>query len=159
LKIAVHFIIDQFCPSSKGVLGYIVDFFLDQTNLILLFVAIAAGVMLALPNILKGGSKSVGVQEAVQLANQKQGIFVDVRSHESFKTGSIPQARNVPEADLAAKMASLPKNKPIIVICDQGRDSARIAGKLRKQGYAEACSLEGGLRAWIQGGMPLSRKN
>lgn len=134
------------------------DFFLDQTNLIILFVAIASGVMLLLPNILKGGGKAIGVQQAVQLANQKQGIFLDVRSHESFKTGSIPQARNVPEADLAAKLGSLPKNKPIIVVCDQGRDSARIAGSLRKQGYAEAFCLEGGLRGWIAGGMPLSRK-
>ncbi|NGM86664.1 rhodanese-like domain-containing protein [Parapusillimonas sp. SGNA-6] len=114
--------------------------------------------MLLLPNILKGGGKSVGVQEAVQLANQKQGVFVDVRSHDSFKSGSIPQARNVPEADMPAKLGTLPKNKPIILVCDQGRDSARIAGKLRKQGYAEAVCLEGGLRAWIQGGMPLSRK-
>ena len=135
------------------------DFFLDQNNLIFLFVAIAAGVMLALPNLLKGGGKTVGVAQAVQLANQKQGLFLDVRSAEAFKTGSIPQARSLPAADLSTKLSSLPKDKPIIVVCDQGRDSARIAGSLRKQGYTEAVSLEGGLKGWVQGGMPLSKKN
>src|SRR5690606_30702076 len=134
--------------------GYIVDFFLDQNNLIILFVAIASGVMLLLPTLLKGGGKTVGVQQAVQLANQNQGLFLDVRSHESFKSGSIPQARNLPAADVASKLGSLPKNKPIIVVCDQGRDSARVAGALRKQGYTEAVSLEGGLRGWVQAGMP-----
>ncbi len=113
------------------------DFFLNQNNLIVIFVAIASGVMLLLPNILKGGGKTVSVQEAVQLVNQKQGIFLDVRSPESFKSGSIPQARSLPAADLAAKLGSLPKNKPIIVVCEQGRDSARVAGSLRKQGYDE----------------------
>lgn len=134
------------------------DFFLDQNNLIVVFVAIASGVMLLLPTIIKGGGKTVSVQQAVQLANQKQGIFLDVRSHDSFKTGSIPQARNLPVADLAAKMASLPKNKPIIVVCDQGRESARVAGSLRKQGYDEAVSMAGGLQGWVKDGMPLSKK-
>lgn len=134
------------------------DFFLDQTNFIILFTAIAAGVMLLLPNILKGGGKTVGVSQAVLLANQKQGIFVDVRSADAFKTGAIPQARNLPAADIQAKLASLPKDKPIIVVCDQGRESVRIAASLRKQGYDQAVAIEGGLRAWSQAGMPLSRK-
>lgn len=135
------------------------DFFLDQNNLIFLFVAIASGVMLMLPNLLKGGGKTVSAQQAVQLANQQDGIFLDVRSHEAFKSGSIPQARHLPAADLQAKLGSLPKDKPIIVVCDQGRDSARAAGTLRKQGYDKVVSLEGGLNAWAQGGLPLSKKH
>lgn len=134
------------------------DFFLDQNNLIVIFVAVASGVMLLLPNILKGGGKAVSVQEAVQLVNQKQGIFLDVRNQDAFKTASIPQARHLPAADLQSKLGTLPKNKPIIVVCDQGRESARIAGSLRKQGYADAVSLSGGLQAWTKDGLPLSKK-
>jgi rhodanese-related sulfurtransferase len=136
-----------------------VDFFLDQNNLILVFIALAAAVMLALPNLLKGGAKVVGIQEAVRLANDSQGIFLDVRSAEAFKHGSIAQARNMPAADIPTKQASLPKDKPIIIVCEQGRDSARIAGTLRKQGHAGAVGLEGGLRGWLQAGLPLSKKN
>lgn len=135
------------------------NFFLEQTNLILAFTAVASGIMLLLPTILKGNAKTASVNQAVQLANQKDGIFVDVRSHDLFKAGSIPQARNIPAADIQAKLGSLPKDKPIIVVCDQGRESARIAGSLRKQGYEQAMSLEGGLRGWVQAGMPLSKKH
>lgn len=115
--------------------------------------------MLALPNLLKGGGKTVTAQQAVQLANQQQGLFLDVRSSDAFKTGSIPQARNLPAADLQAKLGSLPKDKPIIVVCDRGRDSARVAGTLRKQGYSQAVSLNEGLSGWTHSGMPLSRKH
>lgn len=135
------------------------DFFLDQNNLIFLFVAIASGVMLMLPNLLKGGAKTLTVQQAVQMANQQQGLFLDVRSSESFKTGSIPQARNLPAADVQAKLATLPKDKPIIVVCEKGRDSARVAASLRKQGFAQAFCLSEGLTGWVQGGMPLSKKH
>ncbi|MBB5214764.1 rhodanese-like domain-containing protein [Parapusillimonas granuli] len=135
------------------------DFFLDQNNLILVFIAIAAAVMLALPSLLKGGSKAVGVHEAVKLANDQQGVFIDVRSAEAFKLGSIPQARNMPTADIPAKHATLPKDKPLIIVCDQGRESVRAAATLRKEGHAGAVSLEGGLRAWLQAGLPLTKKN
>ncbi|TCT11236.1 rhodanese-like domain-containing protein [Paralcaligenes ureilyticus] len=135
------------------------DFLLSQNNLYILIIALVSGGMLLWPNLRKShGSSGVSVPEAVQLANQKQAVFIDVRSAEQFKTGSIPQARNLPAADIQEKLASLPKNKPIIVVCDQGRDSARVAATLRKQGMADVFSLDGGVRNWASGGLPLSKK-
>lgn len=135
------------------------DFFLDQTNLILIFTAVASGVMLMLPNLLKGGGRGVGVSQAVQLANQQQGLFVDVRPADAFKAGTIPQARHLPAADIQAKLKSLPQDKPIILFCEQGRESGRLAAALRKQGYGQAVCLDGGLRAWTEAGMPVSKKH
>jgi len=136
-----------------------VDFILSQNNLYILLIALASGAMLLWPTLNKGrNGKTVSVPEAVQLANQKQGIFLDIRTPEQFKTGSIPQARNLPAADIEAKLSTLPKNKPIIVVCDQGRESARVAAMLRKQGLEEAVNLEGGLRSWTEAGLPTAKK-
>lgn len=135
------------------------DFILSQNNLYILLIALAAGAMLLWPTLNKArGGKTVSVTEAVQLANQKQGLFLDVRSPEQFKTGSIPQARNLPAADIEAKLSTLPKNKPIIVVCDQGRESVRVVTSLRKHGFEEAVTLEGGLRSWREAGLPTSKK-
>jgi len=136
-----------------------VDFLLSQNNLYILIIALTSGLMLLWPTLVKGhGATAVGINEAVQLANQKQALFLDIRPTEQFKKGSIAQARNLPETDLPAKIGTLPKNKPIIVVCDQGRDSAKVAVSLRKQGFSEAVSLAGGLRDWLKEGMPLSKK-
>jgi len=136
-----------------------VDFLLDQNNLYIVLIALASGAMLLWPTLSKGSGKgSVGVAQAVQLANREHGIFLDIRSAEQFQAGTIPQARNLPNSELEAKLATLPKDKPIIVFCDQGRESAAAAAKLRKQGLAGAVSLEGGLRGWNQAGMPLTKK-
>ncbi len=135
------------------------DFLLSQNNLYIVIIALVSGGMLLWPALNKGRSVTqVDVQQAVQLANQKHGIFVDVRTAEHFKAGTIPQARNVPVADIDSKASTLPKDKPIIVFCDQGRESARIAGALRKQGFAQAVSLQGGLRTWADAGLPLGKK-
>ncbi|NYT65457.1 rhodanese-like domain-containing protein [Alcaligenaceae bacterium] len=135
------------------------DFFLDQNNLLILAVAATSGFMLLLPMLGKArGGKTVDVQEAVRLVNHSQGVFLDIRSPEHFKAGTIPQARNIPVADIATKMSSLPKDKPIIIVCDQGNAATGVATTLRKEGYTEAVVLEGGLRAWLRDGMPLSKK-
>ena len=136
------------------------DFLLSENNLYIVIIALVSGVMLLWPAIMKGARASaVGVSQAVQLANQNNGVFIDVRSHEKFKGGSIPQAKNIPAADIEAKMSTLPKDKPIIVVCEHGRESATVASKLRKNGFSEAVALEGGLRKWIDAGMPVSGKH
>jgi len=137
-----------------------VDFILSQNNLYILIIALISGGMLLWPSLTKGrSSTSVQVSEAIQMANQQQAVFIDVRKPEEFKAGSIPQARNLPSAELEAKLGTLPKNKPIILVCDQGRESAQVAAKLRKQGFGDAVSLDGGLRNWTKDGLPLSKKD
>ncbi|MGE4370003.1 MAG: rhodanese-like domain-containing protein [Burkholderiaceae bacterium] len=135
------------------------DFLLYQNNYLILFVAVASGIMLAMPNLLKGGAKTLAVPEAVRLANQNDGLFIDIRNHDAFKAGAIPQARNIPVADINTKTGSLPKDKPLIVYCEQGRESMRIARSLRKQGFDQVYSIDGGLRGWLQAGMPVSKKH
>ena len=134
------------------------DFILSQNNLFIVLIAVVSGALLLWPTIGKRrGTNPVTAAEAVQLANRSQGVFIDVRGPEQFKAGTIAQARNVPIAELEAKLDTLPKNKPLIVFCDQGREAIRAAAMLRKQGR-EAVSLEGGLRAWTQAGLPVSKK-
>ncbi|MCC3264324.1 rhodanese-like domain-containing protein, partial [Paenibacillus polymyxa] len=74
---------------------------------------------------------AISTNEAIQMVNQRNAVWVDVRPAEQFQAGHIAQARNVPAADIEQKASSLPKNKPLVVVCDNGRDSARAAAKLR----------------------------
>src|SRR5690625_592793 len=105
----------------------------------------------------KGGTQ-LSVQEAIQLANLQHGIFVDIRSADQFKNGSVPQARNIPSDELESKADSLPKGKPIILVCDTGARTGSAAGALRKLGFEQVFSMQGGIRSWTQEGLPLSKK-
>jgi len=136
------------------------DFLLSQNNTLLLIVALVSGLALAWPNILRArtGVRHVAVHEAVQLVNQKHAVFIDIRSADLYKAGHIAQARHMPVADFSNKRGALPKDKPLIVVCERGRTSLNAASALRKLGFAEVYSLEGGLQNWAKAGMPLSRK-
>lgn len=137
----------------------LLQFLLDKNNVFIVAVAIVSGVMLAIPALRKGRTgAAVSTTEAIQMVNQRQAVWVDVRPAEQFQAGHIAQARSVPAANLEQKAASLPKNKPLVVVCDNGRDSARAAAKLRAQGFADVVPLEGGMRAWLAASLPVTQK-
>jgi len=136
-----------------------VDFLTSNNNLFILAIAIVSGLMLMWPTIVRArGAGAVSPAEAVQMMNQRHAVVIDVRPAEQFATGHIAQARNLPLDELEKRAEALPKNKPLVVVCDMGRAAGRAATKLKSLGHAEVAVLDGGLRAWTQGGLPLTRK-
>ncbi len=133
------------------------DFLLNQNNLLLIAVAIGSAIMLAWPMIQRSRSGgAVSTTEAVQLMNQKHAVLIDIRPASAFAAGHIPQSRNIPLEEINQKTATLPKNKPLILVCDQGRSAIGAATRLRAQGVTEVVTLEGGLRAWSAAGLPVT---
>jgi rhodanese-related sulfurtransferase len=134
-----------------------VDFFYNQNNLLLLAVALGSGLALTWPMILRSrAGAAISSAQAVQMMNHQHAVLVDIRPSADFNAGHVPQARNVPLGDFEKKAAALPKNKPIIVICDVGRSALGAATRLRKLGFTEVVTLEGGLKAWLTSGLPVT---
>jgi rhodanese-related sulfurtransferase len=137
----------------------LLQFLVAKENIFIVVVVIVSGILLAFPSLRKGrDGKGLPTDEAIQLANQKHGVWVDVRPAEQFRTGHIAQARNVPAAEIEQKANSLPKNKPLLLVCETGRDANRIAARLRAQGFNETFVLEGGMRSWTSAGLPVTQK-
>jgi len=136
-----------------------VDFLTSGNNLLILAIAVGSGLMLMMPSLNRArAGAGVNATQAVQMINQRQAVVVDVRSADDYAAGHITHARSVPLAELEQKAQALPKNRPLVVVCEQGRHAAQAATKLKSQGFDEVVVLDGGLRAWTQGGLPLTRK-
>ena len=137
----------------------LLQFLVAKENIFIVAVVVISGVMLTLPALRKGrDGKGLPSDEAIQLANQRHGVWVDVRPAEQFRAGHIAQARNIPAAEIEQKASSLPKNKPLLLVCETGRDANRIAARLRTQGFNETFVLEGGMRGWSSAGLPVTQK-
>ena len=136
----------------------LLNFLISPSNLIIVAVAVFALIMLVMPNMNRARAGSVSSGAAIQIVNRQQGVWVDIRTLEQYQAGHIAQARHIPAAEVEQKLATLPKNKPLIVVCESGRDSAKVAAKLRAQGVAEVHALEGGMRAWSQASLPTTKK-
>ncbi|OGT37360.1 MAG: hypothetical protein A3F12_06270 [Gammaproteobacteria bacterium RIFCSPHIGHO2_12_FULL_38_14] len=97
--------------------------------------------------------------EVTQLINHKRGLVVDIRSKESFQQGHIIDALLLSSREIRENFKKLDKYKerPIILVCDTGIESQKIAAILYKRGY-DTYALSGGLRAWQQAEMPLIKE-
>ncbi|KAB8040202.1 rhodanese-like domain-containing protein [Janthinobacterium aquaticum] len=129
-------------------------FFID--HIFLIAIVLISGGALLWPMLSMRGKRAT-VLEVTQLINRGKTIIVDVRNPEEFATGHLPDAKNIPLAELSKRMTELEKFKTrtIVVVCQKGSRSASAVALLTKAGYTEATSLEGGIDEWNKQGLPL----
>lgn len=79
---------------------------------------------------------------------KEQSLIIDVRDkleHQTLK--SFPNSVNIPYNDLVAEPEKYisDKNKQVIVYCNYGNRSGKVARFLRSKGYSQAFVLKGGI--------------
>ena len=78
---------------------------------------------------------------------QDDDILIDLRDNTVFSFGTMTGAVNIPMNDIE-KLYALPKDKRIVLFCQQGDYSAEIAELLSDNDYNVA-DLTGGYREWL----------
>ncbi len=84
----------------------------------------------------------------------KADVFVlDIRDADDVRSGAIPGSRNVDLEVLDARLAEVPRGKPIVLVDLHGKQT-QVAGRfLAWKGYREVVRLDGGLvGGWIKAG-------
>lgn len=133
------------------------DFLL--ANWLLILTVLVSGAMLLAPALAGGSAAAVTPAQAVQLMNREKAVLIDVREAAEYSAGFIKGARHLPLAELPAKLEETCKNKnlPLVLYCASGVRSGRAAALARRMGYAQAFSLTGGIKAWSEAGLPVSK--
>jgi glyoxylase-like metal-dependent hydrolase (beta-lactamase superfamily II) len=54
-------------------------------------------------------------------------LLVDVREPHEYARGHVPGALSLPQADLASRLDELPRDRPLLIICQYGNRSRRGA--------------------------------
>lgn len=72
--------------------------------------------------------------------------LVDVRTPEEYRAGHVQGARNLPVQELAARVAEIPRGRPVVLYCRSGARSASAAQLLTQRGY-EVVDI-GPMQAW-----------
>ena len=125
----------------------------------LITIALSSGFFLLLPVVQGAAASGLSPNEAVQCMNREKGVVVDVCSAEEFAASHINGAINVPLDQLEGRLASAVKNKslPLILVCAAGSRSKRAQAVAQKLGYQKVHSLQGGLKAWKEANLPVTK--
>ncbi len=98
----------------------------------------------------------VPTHKALEISQEdSSAILLDVRSPAEFSARRAVGARNIPLDALETFVVSLPKNAPILLLCEKGGRAAVAATKLRGHGFEEIHVVEGGTEAWSASGLPI----
>lgn len=115
-------------------------------------------------NFYKGATskyKTILAGEAVALANDKDAVFIDLRSDDEFKAGHILNSHSIHPSDVkSGKTGSIDKfkDRPVIVVDGNGFSSNGIAEQLSKQGFAQVYVLKEGMIGWKSAHLPTVKK-
>jgi len=110
-----------------------------------------------------GASAPAGLPQALPpaisvgdaLALREAGAFIlDVRQPEEWAAGHIPDATLIPLGDLPARIAEVPKDRQVLVVCRSGNRSAQGRDILLGAGYPSVTSMAGGMNDWAAAGYP-----
>lgn len=86
--------------------------------------------------------------EQIPKEDWKKFFVIDARDAGQFDKGHIPGARNIDWRQVLARRNEIPKDKPVLIYCNQGTLSAQAGFALRLAGYENVRILQGGMSEW-----------
>ena len=101
----------------------------------------------------KGRIRQVDAEQAKALLGKSGVVFLDVRDQNEVNLGRIPNAVHISRGNLETKIeAVVPRDAEVVIYCASGNRSALAADTMQQMGYANVCSLAGGIRGWAESG-------
>jgi len=91
------------------------------------------------------GVNTISTAQLKTIINNKDKVFVDVRTPGEYKARGVKQFKNIP---LGSDFSKLPKDKEIVVICQSGMRSKQACKQLKKLGYTKVTNVRGGMSAY-----------
>ncbi len=94
---------------------------------------------------------------AERLASASPPMLVDLRTPTERDKTSIPGSVHLPLSRLSEWVDTLPKDRPLVLHCAGGYRSAIAASVLQRHGFEDVSEMAGGITAWEQANLPLTR--
>jgi rhodanese-related sulfurtransferase len=83
--------------------------------------------------------------------------LIDVREESEWRAGHLPKAIHLSKGMIEVKIEKIVPDfdRKMILYCGGGFRSALAADNLKKMGYKNVISMDGGFRAWQSAGFPI----
>ncbi len=94
--------------------------------------------------------------EHLQGPESRRPFVLDVRTQGEYLTGHVEGALHVHGGLLQERLADVPRDRPVAVICGTGYRGSIAASFLQSQGYTDVANVLGGMSAWKAAGFDFS---
>jgi rhodanese-related sulfurtransferase len=77
-------------------------------------------------------------------------VLLDIREPDEIAICAIEDSLVIPMQQIPQSLETLPRDRPLVVLCHHGMRSAMVADFLRSNGFDNAKNLAGGIDAWAR---------
>ncbi|MEZ6035874.1 MAG: MBL fold metallo-hydrolase [Planctomycetota bacterium] len=97
----------------------------------------------------------IDVDELQELLDAEQPVhLLDVRTPTEFESGHIEGAQHIPLIQLTERIAEVPKDTRVYVICRTGARSSTAISMLMQAGLSDLVNVRGGMSRWLEHTQP-----
>ena len=75
-------------------------------------------------------------------------LVLDVREPWELEAARLPGTVDIPMNEVPKRLAELPRDRDIVVMCHGGVRSLKVAYFLTQNGFSHVTNLAGGIHAW-----------
>jgi rhodanese-related sulfurtransferase len=105
------------------------------------------------------GAQAVAVTLEQARAEHEGGraLLVDIREPDEHAAGVAAGAKLLPMRQLSSRIAELPRDRPVLLICNTQNRSRATYEALRERGYTNLRYVNGGMSEWVRRGWPVAK--
>ena len=93
-------------------------------------------------------------------AQVEDGAYLlDVREPDEWTAGHAPGAHHMPMMEVPARMAEVPTDAEVVVVCRSGGRSGQVTSYLMGNGWDNVRNLDGGMQSWAAAGRDMVSEN
>ena len=85
----------------------------------------------------------------------RPAVLLDVREVDEFRQVRVEGSLFIPMSQLGARLADIPRDRPIVVMCATGSRSTGVTSYLLQQGFEDVGNVAGGIDGWQRMGLPV----
>jgi rhodanese-related sulfurtransferase len=93
-------------------------------------------------------------RQVAELLSDGDVQLVDVRQPHEWEAGHIAEATHIELAELASRVDSLDRERPVVLVCRSGARSAMATAALSQAGW-DAHNMAGGMLEWTAAGLTM----
>lgn len=125
-------------------------------NIVLISIIFIAIIMLLMP-ILQRRGKHIPPFTVTKKMNEGKVFILDVSKATEFAEGHIKGAMHIPRDELEKNLPRIERyrSETIIIVCPNGTRAAKATSVLKKAGFSDVSSMEGGMKDWKSQSMPI----
>jgi hydroxyacylglutathione hydrolase len=91
-----------------------------------------------------------------RLQADRRLVVLDVREPHEWEEGHVPGALHIPMRQVADRVAEIPRDRPVALICRGGPRSSLVGSLLLARGFRDLTNVWGGMTGWLEAELPVA---